>query len=205
MSDASICIAISGGIAVGKTTLAQMLHEKLPNNYTFFEEPGENPFLADFYSDMKRWAFHSRIAMLALFSERFLHIQDVFRNHRVIVMDRSIHELITFANLQFAKGNLSQREFKTYSQILNSFIALSPRVDCMIYLHCSPSTALTRISQRGRDYERTVSEQYINEVTDQYQRWIPSLSSEACVLDYNTDSGVPVRQVMADLSSKLNI
>ena len=78
MVKSTTCISISGGIAVGKTSLASLLNEKFQNSYVYLEEPAENSFLSDFYVNMKKWAFHSRIGMISLFSQRFLKIKEIF-------------------------------------------------------------------------------------------------------------------------------
>lgn len=180
-------IAISGGIAVGKTTITKQLSKKLPNCITFIENPERNPFLADFYSDMKKWSFHSRIAMLALFAKRYKKIKNMFHQYEICLMDRCIHELMTFAILQYRKGNLTEREYNTYKEILDAFILLSPQLDIIIYLKCSPEVALERINLRGRLFETAVSFKYLIEIEQTYDEWISSLPSSIHVIHCNTD------------------
>jgi deoxyadenosine/deoxycytidine kinase len=164
-----ICVSISGGIAVGKTTLAGQLGAALQGCQTFIEYPENNPYLADFYADMQRWAFHSRIAMLAMFAS---HYNAFDYTRQVILLDRSLHELIAFANLHADRGNLAARDFSIYKMLYDAYLALAPPLDCVVYLACSPGVALQRIAERNRVFERGVSEAYLLAVDQYYERWL---------------------------------
>jgi deoxyadenosine/deoxycytidine kinase len=193
-------VSISGGISVGKTTLATKLAGLIPECQTFIEHPGRNPYLADFYADMPRWAFHSRVAMLAMFAA---HYKEIDTTKKVILMDRCIHELITFANLQLDMGNLSARDFSVYQMLYESFVALAPPPNVIIYLTCSPEVALQRMAVRDRPFEREISEKYIAAVELYYEQWLASLPATTPVLRYNTDSGVNAEKVLEDVQARL--
>jgi deoxyadenosine/deoxycytidine kinase len=189
-------VVISGGIAVGKTTLATQLSQLISDCQTFIEYPELNPYLADFYEDMQRWAFHSRIAMLAMFAAHYTSFEP---SRRIILSDRTFHELITFANMHMERGNLSRRDYEIYRMLYDSFMTLAPPLDCVVYLSCSGPTALQRIAQRHRPFERHVTETYLADVNEHYERWLASLSSTVRILRYNTDDGVDAGSIMMDI------
>jgi deoxyadenosine/deoxycytidine kinase len=193
-------VSVSGGIAVGKTTLTSQLASQLPDCQAFIEHPGRNPYLADFYADMPRWAFHSRIGMMALFAS---HFKDFDRSREVILLDRCIQELITFAHLHVDRGNLSARDFSIYQMLYDGFAALAPPMDVVVYLTCSPTLAVQRIGQRGRAFEREVTEPYLRAVEEYYEQWLAGLPAGTTVLRYNTDEGVHPAAVAADIRACL--
>lgn len=194
-------VSISGGIGVGKTTLTSQLAGLVPDCQAFIEYPGRNPYLADFYADMHRWAFHSRVGMLALFASRY---KEFDFTKEVILMDRSLHENITFANLHVDRGYLSAREFAVYQMLYDVFVALARPLDVVVYLTCSPSVALQRIKQRDRKFEREVSEEYLAAVENCYEQWLAALPSTAILLKYNTDEGVQATTVLKDIQGCLS-
>jgi deoxyadenosine/deoxycytidine kinase len=198
--DKPLYVSVSGGIAVGKTTLASRLASILTDCQVFIEHPGRNPYLADFYTDMQRWAFHSRVAMLAMFAS---HYKDFDTKKRVILLDRSLHELICFANLHLDRGNLDAREFSTYQMLYDGYISLAPRLDLVIYLSCSPQVALQRIEHRDRAFERGVSANYLTEVDQYYEQWLAGLPANTALRRYNTDSGIDPTTVATDIQGYL--
>ncbi len=183
-------VAVSGGIAVGKTTLVQQLSSRLPQCTALVEYPERNPYLADFYADMKRWSFHSRIAMLAMFAARYRTLSDRPSGASIVLMDRCIHELITFAALQHSSGNLSKRDYSIYRTLHDSFVLLAPPLDILIYLSCSEETSLKRLSARGRPFEAGVTEAYLRAIAEQYGTWLATLPDATRILSYDTDSDI---------------
>lgn len=196
MSNRTRFIAISGGIAVGKTELGIQLSKTLPNCQHFQEYPDENPYLVDFYKNMEMWGFHSRIGMLALFAKRFSQIDGT---KKYILFDRCIQELITFAELHHDKGNMTDREFNVYTWLYDSYVHLLPNIDLFIYLHCSPHEALRRIELRSRDFEKGVKEEYLLTVEYYYDRWFEEKSGKQKLIKINTDQEIDV----AKLSTKI--
>lgn len=195
-------VSISGGISVGKTTLTGELSSLIPECQAFFEHPGRNPYLADFYEDMPRWAFHSRVAMLAMFAA---HYKEIDKSKKVVLMDRCVHELITFANLQVDLGNLSPRDFSIYQMLYEGFVAIAPPPDIIVYLTCSSKIALQRIAERDRVFERQISEKYLAAVELYYEQWLATLPASTTVLKHNTDSGVDAENVWRELQACLSI
>ena len=193
-------VSISGNISVGKTTLTSHLAGIIPSCQAFIEHPGRNPYLADFYKDMPRWAFHSRVAMLAMFASRY---RKVDMAKEIILMDRCIQEIITFANLQVELGNLSAREFSVYQMLYDCLVAATPTPNIVLYLTCSPKVALQRIAERGRAFEKEISEKYLSAVELYYEQWVSSLPATTTVLKYNTDSGIDAESVFTDVKACL--
>lgn len=166
-------IAIVGGIAVGKTTIGKKLLGNLENAKFIEEDVSKNEFLSDFYDDMKKWAFHSRISTLAMVASNYIFDGD----DRVILMDRCLDELITFARLQYEKGNLTKREFMVYSQLYQDVLAFAPRIDGYIYCYCSSEISIERIKKRNRVFEQGIELDYLNRLNVEYEKWIETLNS----------------------------
>lgn len=143
-------VAIVGGIAVGKTTIGNKLLSSIESLKFIEEDVSKNEFLEDFYGDMKRWAFHSRISTLAMIASNYV-LDNVSED--IILMDRCLDELITFARLQYEKGNLSDREFGVYCQLYSDIVAFAPEIDGYIYCHCDSALSLERIKKRDRKFE----------------------------------------------------
>jgi deoxyadenosine/deoxycytidine kinase len=194
-------VSISGNISVGKTTLTSHLAGIIPACQAFIEHPGRNPYLADFYNDMPRWAFHSRVAMLAMFAARY---REVDTAKEIVLMDRCIQEIIAFANLQVELGNLSASEFSVYEMLYDCLVAATPTPDIVLYLTCSPKVALQRIAERGRVFEKEISEKYLAAIELYYEQWISSLPATTTVLKYNTDSGINAESVFRDVQGCLS-
>ncbi len=184
-------IAIVGGIAVGKTTIGHGLLKILPNMKFIEEDVSKNEFLEDFYGNMKRWAFHSRISTLAMIASNY----DVeAADSSIILMDRCLDELITFARLQYEKGNLSVREFKVYKQLYNCLIAFAPRIDGYIYCYCDSEISMERIKKRNREFEQGIDKTYVDKLNGEYDEWIGSLEQEK-VYRINTGEKVDLQKV----------
>jgi deoxyadenosine/deoxycytidine kinase len=118
-------IAFCGSVAVGKTTIVKELSHRLNNIYVAEEDIEKNLYLKDFYADPKRWSFHSRMSFLAIRSEFYSNIP---QTADIVFIDRCLHELITFANLHYASGLLSDRDYKTFSSLHGTLIRLTPKL-----------------------------------------------------------------------------
>lgn len=177
MKNRPLHIALVGGIAVGKTTILKSLGQSFTNSYLIEEDVNNNIFLSDFYQDMKTWAFHSRISTIAMIVNNYLSVPND-PSIQVVLMDRCIDELITFAQLHYEKNNMSSKEFAVYKMLYNSFLRLAPSIDLFIYITCSAQTSLERIKKRNRVFEQGISIDYINAINGYYQEWINSLNSE---------------------------
>ena len=164
-------IAVAGNIGVGKSTLVELLSSELGWE-PFYEPVTENPYLADFYSDMQAWAFHSQVYFLM----RRLRIhRSLMNNNGSVIMDRSVYEdAEVFAYNLFLQDSISERDYDTYHELYQVLVEFLPPPDLVIYLRASVSTLLTRISKRGRDYERTISANYLADLNELYNGWVQS-------------------------------
>jgi len=162
-------IAIVGNIGAGKTTLTKLLAQHL-NFEPQFEAVDNNPYLEDFYSDMKRWAFNLQIFFL---NSRFRHIVEQQKNGTNMIQDRTIYEdAYIFAENLYDMGLMSARDFENYSNIFQSIIHYIKPPDLLIYLKASVPTLVNNIQKRGRDYESAIRLDYLSKLNDKYDKWI---------------------------------
>lgn len=191
-----ISVAVSGGIAVGKTTLCRELLLARPHCTLFEESPEEVAFLSDFYQDRKRWAFHSRMGMLA----HFLHRRALLSsNAGDVIQDRFLQELMVFAQVQRRSGTLSEAEFSLYSDLYDHISEFQPRPAVIVRCICDPKIALERVRQRGREFESRVSVDYIAVIEAQYDDWLIAESKTTQVITVKTDIGVDAQAVWREI------
>jgi len=180
-------IAVAGNIGVGKSTLVRLLSEALDWE-PFYEPVTENPYLADFYEDMQVWGFHSQVYFLM----RRLRIhRQLMRQDGSVIQDRSVYEdAEIFAHNLYLQDAISERDYSTYRELYQVLVEFLPPPDLVIYLRASVPTLLDRISQRGRDYERTISADYLADLNELYENWVahfelcPILTVPCDDLDY---------------------
>jgi deoxyadenosine/deoxycytidine kinase len=162
-------IAVAGNVGVGKSTLTTMLAEKFGWE-PFYEAVGDNPYLADFYRDMRRWSFHSQIFFL---SRRLRHHHQLLRSPNSVVQDRSVYEdAEIFARNLYQQGNMSDRDYHSYRELYEVLVLFLPPPDLVVYLKASVPTLLERIRKRGRDFEREISPLYLQQLNELYNAWI---------------------------------
>jgi deoxyadenosine/deoxycytidine kinase len=161
-------LAIAGNIGAGKSTLVTMLADRLDWK-PFFEPVTENPYLADFYQDMRAWAFHSQIFFLT----RRLRIHRQLIDHPdSAIQDRSVYEdAEIFACNLYRQGLIGERDYTSYRELYQVLIEFLPPPDLVIYLRASVPTLVERIRQRGRDYERQIAPDYLTRLNDLYEEW----------------------------------
>jgi len=185
-------VAVAGNIGVGKSTLVSMLCDRL-DWQPFYEPVSENPYLADFYANMSAWAFHSQVFFLT----RRLRIHYELSQHPgSVVQDRSLYEdAEIFAQNLYLQGFMQDRDYLSYRELYETAVQLLPPPDLMIYVRGSVPTLMNRISKRGRDYERTITSEYLQSLNDLYETWIsnfvlcPVLTIPADDMDYVAHSG----------------
>lgn len=162
-------IAIAGNIGVGKSTLTQLLEQRLGWE-PFYEAVNDNPYLPDFYADMERWAFHSQIFFL---SRRLQHHRQILDHPASAIQDRSVYEdAEIFARNLFLQGKMEARDYGAYCELYEAVTAFMPPPDLIVYLRASVETLTTRIAQRGRDFERGISPDYLHQLNDLYDAWV---------------------------------
>jgi deoxyadenosine/deoxycytidine kinase len=162
-------IVIAGNIGAGKTHLTQMLAEHLGWR-AHYEPVDNNPYLTDFYRDMARWAFPLQVFFL---TKRMQAHQAIMRSPDSAIQDRSIYEDVhIFARNLFAQGHLEDRDYQTYRELYESFNVHLRPPQLVIYLRKSVPVLQSRIRERGRDFEREISDDYLLELNRYYEDWI---------------------------------
>jgi deoxyadenosine/deoxycytidine kinase len=161
-------IAIAGNIGVGKSTLTGLLAQQL-NWEPFYEAVEDNPYLADFYQDMRRWSFHSQIFFL---SRRLRHHRALLDHPNSVVQDRSVYEdAEVFARNLYRQGNMGERDYKSYRELYEVLTMFLPSPDLVVYLRASVPTLRRRIALRGREFERDISDEYLAQLNELYEGW----------------------------------
>ena len=173
-------IGIAGNIGSGKTTLTTLL----ARHYGWtpkFESVTYNPYLADYYADIKRWSF----ALEMYFLQQRLHdVLEIAKSQDVIVQDRTLFEGVhIFVANNYAQGNLSERDYNTYMDTYNVMMEVVKQPDVMIYLRCGIEHLVSQIQKRGRDYEQTISIEYLSGLNERYEKWISEYKGRLIVIE----------------------
>ncbi len=183
-------IAIAGNMGAGKSSLVEFLCRHFDLK-PFFEPNDVNPFLADFYRNMKRFAFHSQMYFLA---HKFRIHRELDCYPETVVQDRSIYEdAEIFALNLFKQGFLSKEEYRTYRDLYEVMVEAIKPPDLLIYLECPLRTLKKRIAERGRAIERDVPDEYLKRLERYYRRWMerydrsPVLTISTERMDYMED------------------
>jgi len=174
-------IAIAGNIGAGKSSLVEFLTRSY-NIQPFYEPNDENPYLPDFYKDMKRWAFHSQLYFL---SNKFRMHQQLDRSDGVVVLDRTIYEdAEIFATALHQMRKFTKRDWDTYWGFYQTILSSIQPPDLMIFLRCSMRTLRQRIGLRGRKMEKDIPLVYLKRLDRLYEDWLASYQlSEVLVLE----------------------
>jgi deoxyadenosine/deoxycytidine kinase len=201
-------IAVAGNIGVGKSTLTALLTEGLGWE-PFYEAVDDNPYLADFYKDMRLWSFHSQVFFL---SRRLRHHRQLLDRPGTVVQDRTVYEdAEIFAENLYRKGNMSERDYHTYRELYEAMSLFLPPPDLIVYLRASVPTLQRRIRMRGRDYEQEVPADYLEQLNQLYEEWIdgfslcPVLTVPSDNLDfvkYNSHMELIAAKIVEKLSGK---
>jgi len=162
-------IAISGNIGSGKTTLTGLL-SKHYGWEAHYENADSNPYLDDFYGEMRHWSFNLQIYFL---NERFGQIQEIRDSGLTVVQDRTIYEdaNIFAANL-LSMGLMSVRDYTTYRSLFDKMVSFIQPPDLLIYLRASVPTLVQQIQKRGRPYETGIRLDYLSKLNERYEEWI---------------------------------
>lgn len=180
-------IIISGNIGCGKSSLTRLLSKQLGWK-AFYEVVEDNPYLEDFYYDMKKWSFHLQVFFL---SKRFQHHQSILKDPASVVQDRSIYEDVDiFAKNLYEQGLMNPRDYHNYQELFSIMVDFLSPPNLIIYLKASVPTLQHRISLRGRNYEQIISKAYLEQLNVLYERWVdgfiicPILTIPADNLDF---------------------
>lgn len=162
-------IAIAGNIGAGKTTLTKSLGKHYKYDIEL-EDVVDNPYLDDFYNQMERWSFNLQIYFL---NSRFRQLRDIISNGRSVVQDRTIYEDANiFAPNLHAMGLMTNRDYENYKSLFDLMEGTVQSPDLLIYLRSSIPNLVSQIHKRGREYENSISIDYLSRLNERYEAWI---------------------------------
>jgi deoxyadenosine/deoxycytidine kinase len=199
-------IAIAGNIGAGKTTLTKMLAKHFKWD-AHFEDVDDNPYLDDFYHSMERWSFNLQIYFL---NSRFRQILEIRKSGKNTIQDRTIYEdAFIFAPNLHAMGLMTNRDYTNYKLLFDLMEDLVGPPDLMIYLRSSIPNLVKQIHMRGRDYENTISIEYLSRLNERYEAWIQTYDkSKLVIIDVDTvdyvnnpeDLGAIIQKIDAEIN-----
>lgn len=186
-------VVVAGNIGVGKTSLTERIGSRLGWR-TDFESVADNPYLPDFYADMRAWAFHLQIYFLGHRAEQYL---EAARDPRSAILDRSIYEdAYIFARALHHMGNLSERDYLAFRKLFELVVNSLPLPNLLVYLKCPADALMKRIRKRARNMETGITIDYLKLLESFYDEWL--MSFDLCpVLTIPTDDLDFVHQPMA--------
>ena len=194
-------IAIVGNIGAGKTTLTEMLAK----NYGWdplYEAVDNNPYLEDFYNEMKRWSFNLQIYFL---NSRYRQIVDIQKNGRDIIQDRTIYEdAYIFAENLHDMGLMTTRDYENYQSMFDNITEFIKPPDLLVYLKASVPTLVNNIQRRGREYEIGIRIDYLSKLNEKYDKWINGYKlGKLLVLDKDNLDFANNTEDMAEIVEKI--
>ena len=167
-------IAIAGNIGAGKTSLTKQLSKSLKYK-PFYEDVIANPYLDDFYGHMERWSFNLQIYFL---NSRFKQLLDIEKSNEDVIQDRTIYEdAFIFAPNLNAMGLMPQRDYENYLSLFDTMLNLVKPPDLLVYLQSSIPNLVNKIHKRGREYEKTISIEYLSRLNERYEAWITNYNN----------------------------
>lgn len=173
-------VAIAGNIGAGKTTLTKLL-AKHYNWEPQFEDVVDNPYLDDFYNTMERWSFNLQVYFL---NSRFRQVLQIRESGKKTIQDRTIYEdAYIFAPNLHAMGLMTNRDFENYKSLFDLMESLVKGPDLLIYLRSSIPNLVNQIHKRGRDYENTISIDYLSRLNERYEAWIHNYKGKLLIID----------------------
>jgi deoxyadenosine/deoxycytidine kinase len=179
ITEKSMHIAIAGNIGAGKTSLTELI-AKHYNWEAHYEDVIDNPYLDDFYNHMERWSFNLQVYFLR---SRFQQLLSFKNNKKTIVQDRTIYEdAYIFAPNLNAMGLMNQRDFKNYQALFDLMESLIDGPDLLIYLRSSIPNLVNKIHKRGREYENSISIDYLSRLNERYEAWISTYDKNKIII-----------------------
>ncbi|SDB56885.1 Deoxyadenosine/deoxycytidine kinase [Flavobacteriaceae bacterium MAR_2010_188] len=162
-------VAVAGNIGAGKTTLTKLLAKHFKWEAQL-EDAVDNPYLDDFYNQMERWSFNLQVYFL---NSRFRQVLQIHESGKDIIQDRTIYEdAHIFAPNLHAMGLMTNRDFENYRSLFDLMESLVKGPDLLIYLRSSIPNLVNQIHKRGRDYENSISIDYLSRLNERYEGWI---------------------------------
>ncbi len=195
-------VAIAGNIGAGKTTLTALLAKHFKWEAQF-EDVLENPYLEDFYDEMSRWSFNLQVYFL---NSRFRQILDIRESGKDIIQDRTIYEdAYIFAPNLHAMGLMTNRDYENYRSLFDLMESVTKAPDLLIYLRSSVPNLVNQIQKRGRDYENSISIDYLNRLNERYEAWIHDYNKgNLLVFDVDNIDFVDNPEHLGDIINKID-
>lgn len=195
-------VAVAGNIGAGKTTLTGLLakHFKWEPHY---EDVVDNPYLDDFYHQMERWSFNLQIYFL---NSRFSQIMQFRESGKSIIQDRTIYEdSHIFAPNLHAMGLMSNRDFSNYKSLFELMEGFVGAPDLLIYLRSSIPNLVKQIHKRGRDYENSISIDYLSRLNERYEAWIQGYDKgKLLIIDVDNTDFVDNPEDLGNIINRIN-
>ena len=162
-------VLVAGNIAAGKTSLTEQLGSRLGWR-TSYESVADNPYLADFYADMRQWSFHLQVFFLGHRAQQHLELAS---SPQSAIADRSIYEdAHIFARVLHHMDNLNERDYLSYRRVYDMVVAGLPKPDLLLFLKAPVQVLLKRITRRGRDIEKGITAEYLSLLETFYAEWM---------------------------------
>ncbi|MCX7546685.1 deoxynucleoside kinase [Xanthomarina sp. F1114] len=195
-------VAIAGNIGAGKTTLTKLL-AKHYNWESQLEDVVDNPYLDDFYNQMERWSFNLQVYFL---NSRFRQVSQIRESGKDIIQDRTIYEdAHIFAPNLHAMGLMTNRDFENYRSLFDLMESFVQGPDLLIYLRSSISNLVSQIHKRGRDYENTISIDYLSRLNERYEAWIHGYDKgNLLIIDVDNLDFVANPEDLGDIINKID-
>lgn len=198
-------VAIAGNIGAGKTTLTEFLakHYKWEPQY---EDVVDNPYLDDFYNKMERWSFNLQVYFL---NSRFRQVLQIRESGQDTVQDRTIYEdAHIFAPNLHSMGLMTNRDFENYKSLFDLMESLVQGPDLLIYLRSSIPNLVKQIHKRGREYENSISIEYLSRLNERYEAWVHDYKGNILIVDVDTlnfvdnpeDLGTIIHKIDAEIN-----
>jgi deoxyadenosine/deoxycytidine kinase len=162
-------VAVAGNIGSGKTTLTSILSNHF-SWHPLYESANDNPYLSDFYNDMEKWAFHSQIYFL---TQKVKALHNISNHDKSIIVDRTFYEDgEIFARNLHENEKMNNNDYNTYMELYHLLTEFLPKPDLMIYIQADIDFLYNRIKERSRNYENSISKEYLSKLNKYYEDWI---------------------------------
>jgi len=194
-------VAIAGNIGAGKTTLTKLL-AKHYNWEPQFEDVVDNPYLDDFYNKMERWSFNLQVYFL---NSRFRQVLQIRESGQDTIQDRTIYEdAHIFAPNLHSMGLMTNRDFENYKSLFELMESLVQGPDLLIYLRSSIPNLVGQIHKRGRDYENTISIEYLSRLNERYEAWVHDYKGKLLIIDVDDLNFVDKPEDLGSIITKID-
>lgn len=195
-------VAVAGNIGAGKTTLTKLLakHYRWEQQ---LEDVVDNPYLDDFYNQMERWSFNLQVYFL---NSRFRQVAQIRESGKDIIQDRTIYEdAHIFAPNLHAMGLMTNRDYENYRSLFDLMESFVEGPDLLIYLRSSIPNLVSQIHKRGREYENTISIDYLSRLNERYEAWIHGYDKgNLLIIDVDNLNFVDIPEDLGNVINKID-